>query len=163
VPNLQRDVLDELLWDPSISPANVEVSANNSVVTLSGSIGSYTEKYAREHDARRVCGVLSVSDERLSISVNDGLLTLMGAVAYQFQPEEAHRGGALCGAIKGVNDQMRIVPFAQAGELKEHVEKELADECPQHPPGGLRLPCSSRELTRFEEPGCDGARNDRNS
>ena len=43
---LQRDVLDELLWDPSINPANVEVSADNGTVTLSGgSIGSYTEKY----------------------------------------------------------------------------------------------------------------------
>ena len=43
---LQRDVLDELLWDPSINPANVEVSADNGAVTLSGGrIGSYTQKY----------------------------------------------------------------------------------------------------------------------
>ena len=41
---LQRDVLDELLWDPSINPANIELAADSGSVTLSGSIGSYSEK-----------------------------------------------------------------------------------------------------------------------
>ena len=57
---LQRDVLDELLWDPSINAANIEVSADTGAVTLGGSIGSYTEKYTAERDARRVRGVVSV-------------------------------------------------------------------------------------------------------
>jgi osmotically-inducible protein OsmY len=60
---LQRDVLDELHWDPSINPANIEVTTVDGSVTLSGTIGSYTEKYAAEHDARRVRGVVSVSDK----------------------------------------------------------------------------------------------------
>jgi osmotically-inducible protein OsmY len=59
---LQRDVLDELLWDPSINPANIEVAVDGGSVTLSGSIGSYTEKYTAERDARRVRGVVSVFD-----------------------------------------------------------------------------------------------------
>jgi osmotically-inducible protein OsmY len=59
---LQRDVLDELRWDPSINPANVEVAADDGSVTLSGSIGSYTEKYTAERDARRVRGVVAVLD-----------------------------------------------------------------------------------------------------
>src|SRR5882762_3244971 len=59
---LQHDVLDELLWDPSINPANIEVSADDGVVTLSGTIGSYTEKYTAERDARRIRGVVSVFD-----------------------------------------------------------------------------------------------------
>jgi osmotically-inducible protein OsmY len=59
---LQRDVLDELRWDPSINPANVEVAADDGSVTLSGSIGSYTEKYTAERDARRVRGVVAVFD-----------------------------------------------------------------------------------------------------
>ena len=59
---LQRDVLDELLWDPSINPANIEVSADDGAVTLSGTIGSYTEKYTAERDARRIRGVVSVFD-----------------------------------------------------------------------------------------------------
>jgi osmotically-inducible protein OsmY len=59
---LQRDVLDELLWDPSVNAANIEVAADDGLVTLNGSIGSYTEKYAAERDARRVGGVVSVLD-----------------------------------------------------------------------------------------------------
>ena len=59
---LERDVLDELLWDPSINPANIEVSADDGAVTLSGTIGSYTEKYTAERDTRRIRGVVSVFD-----------------------------------------------------------------------------------------------------
>jgi osmotically-inducible protein OsmY len=59
---LQRDVLDELLWDPSINVANVEVAADRGTVTLRGSIASYTEKWAAEQDARHVRGVVSVVD-----------------------------------------------------------------------------------------------------
>lgn len=60
---LERDVLDELLWDPSINVANVEVAADRGTVTLRGSIASYTEKLAAEHDTRRVRGVVFVVDE----------------------------------------------------------------------------------------------------
>lgn len=60
---LQRDVLDELLWDPSINVANVEVAADRGTVTLRGSIASYTEKLAAERDAGHVLGVVSVVDE----------------------------------------------------------------------------------------------------
>ena len=60
---LQRDVLDELLWDPIINAANIEVSSDHGGVTLKGSIGSYTEKYTAERDARRVRGVVSVQDD----------------------------------------------------------------------------------------------------
>src|SRR3981081_2332531 len=62
IAQLQRDVLDELLWDPSINPANIEVSADHGAVTLRGTIGSYTEKYTAERDARRIRGVVSVLD-----------------------------------------------------------------------------------------------------
>jgi osmotically-inducible protein OsmY len=60
---LQRDVLDELLWDPSINVANVAVAADRGTVTLSGSIASYTEKWAAERDTRHVRGVVSVVDK----------------------------------------------------------------------------------------------------
>jgi osmotically-inducible protein OsmY len=40
---LERDVLDELLWDPSINAANIHVAVDHGSVTLSGSIASYTE------------------------------------------------------------------------------------------------------------------------
>jgi osmotically-inducible protein OsmY len=57
---LQRDVLDELLSDPSINAANVQVIADHGSVTLGGSIASYTEKWEAKRAAQRVRGVGSI-------------------------------------------------------------------------------------------------------
>jgi osmotically-inducible protein OsmY len=57
---LQRDVLEELLWDPSINAANLQVTADRGTVRLSGSIASYTEKWAAKRATERVRGVVSV-------------------------------------------------------------------------------------------------------
>ncbi len=60
---LQRDVLDELLWDPSINAANVQVAADHGTVTLRGSIASFTEKWAAKRTALKVRDVISVEDD----------------------------------------------------------------------------------------------------
>jgi osmotically-inducible protein OsmY len=57
---LQRDVLEELLSDPTVNVANVQVAADHGSVTLGGSIGSYTEKWQAKRAAQRVRGVISV-------------------------------------------------------------------------------------------------------
>lgn len=61
--DLQRDVLDELRWEPSVNAANIGVSVKNGVVTLTGHVSSYAEKYAAEKAAKRVHGVLGVANE----------------------------------------------------------------------------------------------------
>jgi BON domain len=58
---LQRDVLDELKWDPGVNAAHIGVSAKNGVV---GYVPSYWEKYAAEKAAKRVYGVMAVANER---------------------------------------------------------------------------------------------------
>ena len=45
---LQRDVLDELKWEPSINASQIGVAVNRGIVTLSGSVHSHGEKYAAE-------------------------------------------------------------------------------------------------------------------
>ena len=60
---LQRDVLDELAWEPSVDAANIGVSANNGVVTLQGYVSSYAEKHAAEQAAKRVYGVKAVAND----------------------------------------------------------------------------------------------------
>ena len=60
---LQRDVLDELKWEPSINAAHIGVSVNDGIVTLSGHVTSYWEKYAAERAAKRVYGVKAVANE----------------------------------------------------------------------------------------------------
>jgi osmotically-inducible protein OsmY len=60
---LQQDVLRELEWEPSINAAQVGVSVKNGVVTLTGHVESYAEKYAAETAAKRVLGVRAVANE----------------------------------------------------------------------------------------------------
>lgn len=60
---LQQRVLDELEFEPSVAAAHIGVSARQGVVTLTGHVGSYTEKYAAERAARRVKGVKAVAME----------------------------------------------------------------------------------------------------
>lgn len=60
---LQNDVMAELKWDPSINAAQIGVEVNNGVVTLSGHVDKYTEKWAAEHAAQKVTGVKALAIE----------------------------------------------------------------------------------------------------
>lgn len=60
---LQRDVLEELRWDPSIGRAEIGVVARDSVVTLTGQVDSFAKRWAALKAAERVAGVTAVADE----------------------------------------------------------------------------------------------------
>ena len=60
---LQRDVMDELTWEPSIDHAHIGVAAKGGVVTLSGFVSNYAQKMAAEHAAERVAGVQGIAEE----------------------------------------------------------------------------------------------------
>ena len=60
---LQRDVMDELVWDPSIDHAHIGVAAKGGVVTLSGFVTNYAQKMTAEHAAERVQGVQGIAEE----------------------------------------------------------------------------------------------------
>ena len=60
---LQQDVLRELEWEPTVQAAHIGVSVKDGVVTLSGYVPSYAEKYAAERTAKRVHGVCAVVNE----------------------------------------------------------------------------------------------------
>jgi len=60
---LQQAVIDELAWEPSVNAAHIGVTAKDGIVTLSGDVSSYAEKWAAERAARRVYGVKGVAEE----------------------------------------------------------------------------------------------------
>jgi osmotically-inducible protein OsmY len=60
---LQRDVLDELAFEPSIDHAHIGVAAHAGVVTLSGFVNNYAHKMAAHRAAGRVRGVQVIADE----------------------------------------------------------------------------------------------------
>lgn len=60
---LQRDVLEELAWEPSVDAAEIGVSVEGGVVVLNGTVKNLNEKWAAERVAQRVSGVRALSDE----------------------------------------------------------------------------------------------------
>ena len=60
---LQRDILDELAWEPSVDAAEIGVSVENGVVILNGAVKSLNQKWTAERVAQRVDGVRAVTDE----------------------------------------------------------------------------------------------------
>ena len=60
---LHRDIVDELEWDPMIREKEIGVAVSDGVVTLSGSVASYAEKFAVERGIERIAGVKAVANE----------------------------------------------------------------------------------------------------
>ncbi len=60
--DIQRNVLDELEWEPSIDATHVGVIVDDGVVTLTGTVGSLGEKRRADRVTRRVFGVRALVD-----------------------------------------------------------------------------------------------------
>jgi len=61
--DIERDVREELQWDPDLDATDIAVSAKDGVVTLTGFVKSYTDKYEAEAAAKRVAGVSAVAND----------------------------------------------------------------------------------------------------
>jgi osmotically-inducible protein OsmY len=60
---IKKDVEEELKWDPELDAADVAVAVKNGVVTLTGFVSSYLQKYEAEKDVKRVAGVVAVAND----------------------------------------------------------------------------------------------------
>jgi len=60
---IQREVLEELKWDARVGPNEVGVIVKDGIVTLTGWLDSYVQKWAAREAAERVRGITAVADE----------------------------------------------------------------------------------------------------
>jgi osmotically-inducible protein OsmY len=60
---LKQNAVDELVWRPDIDSAHIGVTADRGVITLSGYVPSYAQKYEVEDCVKRVSGVRGVAEE----------------------------------------------------------------------------------------------------
>jgi osmotically-inducible protein OsmY len=60
---IERDVKEELKWQPDLDATDIAVSVNSGVVALTGFVKSYTDKYEAENAAKRVAGVVAVAND----------------------------------------------------------------------------------------------------
>src|ERR1700758_2627927 len=59
---LQHAVMEELTWEPSVDAAEIGVSAESGIVTLSGMVKSLPQKWQPEKAVKRVFGGRGVRD-----------------------------------------------------------------------------------------------------
>jgi osmotically-inducible protein OsmY len=60
---LRRDVERELEWEPSVDERRVGVSVIDGIVTLTGDVASYSEKWHAERAVERVDGVRGIAND----------------------------------------------------------------------------------------------------
>jgi osmotically-inducible protein OsmY len=60
---IERDVREELEWDPDLDAQDIAVSVKNGVVMLTGFTRSYTDRLEAEIAAKRVAGVRAVAND----------------------------------------------------------------------------------------------------
>lgn len=79
---LQRDIAEELAWQPSIRDAEIAVDVTNGVVTLRGFVSTFAQKVAAQRAAEHVSGI------RANV---DHLEVMVLASQAQSDTELAHR------------------------------------------------------------------------
>jgi osmotically-inducible protein OsmY len=60
---IERDVKDELSWNPDLDATDIAVSVKKGVVTFTGFVKSYTDKFEAEAAAKRVSGVVAIAND----------------------------------------------------------------------------------------------------
>jgi len=156
---VQRDVVAELGWEPSVNATQIGVEVSDGVVTLAGHVGSYAEKLNAERAAQRVAGVTlpgssrrldadiarsaenvlqwttSVPPECIKIKVENGWITLSGPVEWDFQRRAAAEAVRHLMGVTGVSDQITIKPRVSSTIVKSDIEAALKRRAQSHADG----------------------------
>ena len=119
---LKQNVLDQLNWEPSVTAAHIGVTARDGVVTLSGHVESFMQKWAAEKAASRVKGVKAVAEElevRLPFDIKRGDEEIAAAAMQRLSwdasvPRDAVKVKVEKGAV------------TLSGEVDWHYQKEAA-------------------------------------
>jgi osmotically-inducible protein OsmY len=61
--DIQKDIVQELHWEPSLQNDDIAVGVRDGVVTLAGFVDSYADKWTAERVAGRVKGVKAVAND----------------------------------------------------------------------------------------------------
>jgi osmotically-inducible protein OsmY len=59
---IQKYVIDQLNWEPILRATEITVAVRNGVVTLSGTVPTWSQKMAAEHAVKKVAGVKAIAE-----------------------------------------------------------------------------------------------------
>ena len=155
---IQSDVTAELQTDPSAGASHVGVSVKDGIVTLTGYVSNYAEKWATERAAKRVYGVKAVADEvtvkipsdhertddeiaeaavqalrwhaavpddLIKLVVENGWVTVEGAVDWQYQKDAALQAIRSLMGVRGLIDRLSVAPRVKPGVVKDKIHAAL--------------------------------------
>ncbi len=155
---LQHEVLAELEFDPSIDATTIGILTEDGVITLTGHVPTFSDKWNAERIVKRVHGVRAVANEidvrlpatatlddesiarsaanalnwnatvprdRITISVTNAWITLDGTVEWQFQKKAAEDAVRVLAGVRGVSNNVAVVPTALASDVKVKIEAAL--------------------------------------
>ena len=60
---IQKDIIDQLAWEPYLNKSQIGVSVKNGIVTLTGQVDSYPKKLAVENAAKKIAGVKAIAED----------------------------------------------------------------------------------------------------
>jgi osmotically-inducible protein OsmY len=90
---LKKDVVDELNWDPAVVSTAIGVAVKDGVVTVSGHLDTYAQKFAVEH-----------------ADVDGSTVTLHGQV-HSWRERNAVQAAAWAApGVQSVNNELRVTP-----------------------------------------------------
>lgn len=152
---LRDAVLSQLEWDPQVTSTDIDVSTADSVVTLTGFVHSYAEKYAAEKATQAVYGVRAVANDievkpaglrtdpeiardvshamKINITVpqeikaivDQGFVTLEGSAEWDFQRRSAESCVRNIAGVRGVVNHIKVKPRVSAAEVSTKIEEAL--------------------------------------
>ena len=132
--DIQKDILAELKWEPSLRNDDVGIAVRDGVVTLAGFVDSYADKWKAERVASRVKGVKAVNalewnilvpHDRIKVKVEKGWVTLEGDVEWYYQKEEAERAVRSLTGVKGVSNLIMVRAQPAPSDVKRKIREAL--------------------------------------
>lgn len=60
---IQKNITDQLRWEPFLNPAEIGVAVKDGIVTLTGQVDSYSKKIGAELAVKKIAGVKAVAEE----------------------------------------------------------------------------------------------------
>jgi len=125
---LQKDVYEELKWDSRIHEGDIGVSVKDGVVTLSGHIPSYAEKWAAEEATKKVKGVTA--------AVNEIDVKLLGTFVKDDQDIAQAASNAIKWNVWVPEEAIKIVVqngwVKMSGTVKSEYQRQAAENAVRH-------------------------------
>lgn len=125
---LQRDVIAELTWEPSVHAAHIGVEVRDGVVTLAGEVDKYSEKWNAERAAQRVSGVKALATE-LRVQLTGLSKRTDGGIAGAVENVLEWSSALPIGAVKVVVEDGWVT---LSGDVDWQFQKQIAADSVRH-------------------------------